>query len=104
MKNLFNQLLRFNDSNFKIIIIFKNNQGVIIFVKNAQFYIRIKHINIAHHFMREKINNNIMNVQYIFINKQIIYNLIKTLYFDKFIIFRDALEMKTILYYLFKII
>ena len=29
---------------------------------------------------------------------------IKTLYFDKFIIFRDILEMKIILHYSFKII
>ena len=29
---------------------------------------------------------------------------IKTLYFDKFIAFRDALKMKTISYHLFKII
>ena len=50
-------------------MIFKNNQNVIVFVKNTQFYIRIKHINIAHHFMREKINNNIINIQYVFTNK-----------------------------------
>ena len=31
-------------------------------------------------------------------------NLIKTLYFDKFIVFRDVLKMKTILHHLFKII
>ena len=31
-------------------------------------------------------------------------DLIKTLYFNKFIIFRDVFEMKTFLYYLFKII
>ena len=28
---------------------------------------------------------------------------IKTLYFDKFIVFRDALKMKAVLYHLFKI-
>ena len=31
-------------------------------------------------------------------------NLIKILYFDKFIIFRDAFKMKTISHYLFKVI
>ena len=31
-------------------------------------------------------------------------NLIKILYFDKFIIFRDIFEMKTISHHLFKII
>ena len=31
-------------------------------------------------------------------------DLIKTLYFDKFIIFRDALKVKAILYHLFKVI
>ena len=61
--------MRFNDSNFKVIMIFENNQNVIVFAKNAQFHIRIKHINIAHHFIREKVNNNIVNIQYVFINK-----------------------------------
>ena len=54
--------------------------------------------------MREKINNNIVNVQYILINKQIINNFIKVLCFEKFVIFRDVLKMKIISHYLFKII
>ena len=69
MKNLFNQFLRSNDSNFKIIMIFKNNQNAIAFAKNVQFHIHIKHINIIHYFMREKVNDDIVNVQYVFINK-----------------------------------
>ena len=31
-------------------------------------------------------------------------NLIETLYLDKFIVFRNAFKIETILYYLFKII
>ena len=34
LKNFLHQFLRFNDLNFKIIIIFENNQNVIIFIKN----------------------------------------------------------------------
>ena len=79
------------DLNFDI---FKNNQNVIVFIKNAQFYARIKYINIAHYFIREKVNNDIINIQYVFINKQIIDDLIKVLYLDKFITFRDALKIK----------
>ena len=54
--------------------------------------------------MREKVNNNIINVQYVLINKQIIDNLIKILYLDKFVAFRDALKVKIISHYSFKII
>ena len=43
-------------------MIFENNQNVIAFAKNVQFYIRIKYINIVYHFIREKVNNNIINV------------------------------------------
>ena len=43
-------------------MIFKDNQNAIALAKNAQFYIRIKYINIAHHFIREKVNDDIINV------------------------------------------
>ena len=65
-------------------------------IKNAQFYTRIKYINITYYFIREKVNNNIINIRFIFINKQIANELIKTLYLNKFIIFRDALEIKAV--------
>ena len=46
--------------------------------------------------MREKINDDIMNIEYVFINKSIIDDFIKILCFDKFVTFRDVFEMKII--------
>ena len=95
LKTLLNQLLRPRDSDSKIIIIFDDNQSAIALVKNAQFHARIKHINIAHHFVREKVNNDIVNIQFVPTDKQIVDGLIKALCLDKFVAFRDALGVES---------
>ena len=46
--------------------------------------------------MREKVNNDIVNMQFVFTNKQIIDDLIKALCLDKFVAFRDALKVKSV--------
>ena len=53
--------------------------------------------------MQKKINDNIINIQFVFIVKQIINKFIKTLYFDKFVIFYNIFEMKTISKHFIKI-
>ena len=75
-------------------MIFEDNQGAIALAKNAQFHAHIKHIDIAHHFVREKVNDDTVNVQYVFTNKQMADGLIKALCLDKFIAFRDALGVE----------
>ena len=47
-----------------------------------------------YYFVREQINNNTINMQFVFIDKQITNNFIKTLYLDKFVIFRNVLKIK----------
>ena len=47
--------------------------------------------------MREKVNNDIVNMQFVLTNKQIIDDLIKALCLDKFVTFRDALKVKSVL-------
>ena len=46
--------------------------------------------------MREKVNNDIVNIQFVLTDKQIIDDLIKALCLDKFVIFRDALGVKLV--------
>jgi hypothetical protein len=42
------------------IMIYENNQNVIILVKNFQFHARIKHIDIQTHFIRKKWSKNLL--------------------------------------------
>ena len=95
LKTLLNQLLRPRNSDPKTIIIFDDNQSAIALVKNAQFHARTKHIDIAHHFVREKVNDDTVNMQFVPTNKQMTDGLIKALCLDKFVTFRDALEVKS---------
>ena len=46
--------------------------------------------------MREKVNNDIVNMQFVLTDKQIIDDLIKALCLNKFVIFRDALRVKLV--------
>ena len=46
--------------------------------------------------MREKVNNDIVNMQFVLTNKQIVDDFIKALCLDKFVVFRDVLEMKLV--------
>ena len=94
LKNLLNQLLRPDDSDPKATVIFGDNQGAIALAKNAQFHARTKHIDIAHHFVREKVNDGIVDVQYVPIDKQMADGLTKALCLDKFVAFRDALGVE----------
>jgi hypothetical protein len=76
------------------VMIYENNQNVIVFVKNSQFYARIKHIDIQAHFIREKVIEESINLFYVFIDQMIADDLIKSLIKDKFVQFRAALEIE----------
>ena len=42
--------------------IFINNKSAIDFLKNSRFHAHSKHIDIQHHFVREKVNSNKIKV------------------------------------------
>jgi hypothetical protein len=44
----------------RFIRIAANNKSVIVLFKNPQYHIRIKHINIAYHFQRYKVQKEII--------------------------------------------
>ena len=94
LKNLLNQLLRPKDSDPKATVIFGDNQGAIALAKNAQFHARTKHMDIAHHFVREKVNDGTVDMQFVPTDKQMADGLTKALCLDKFVAFRDALGVE----------
>ena len=44
--------------------IYEDNQGAIELAKNAKFHNRTKHIDICHHFVRERVLSNEIRVIY----------------------------------------
>ena len=78
--------------NFVVIIIYCDNQKTQTFAKNFINYFRIKHINIQHHFVREKIVEKRIQLKYVFTQNQIIDDFIKPLFKNAFKKFRNALN------------
>jgi hypothetical protein len=50
------------------IMIYENNQNVIVFVKNSQFHARIKHIDIQTHFIKKKMIEEFIDLFYVLID------------------------------------
>jgi hypothetical protein len=46
------------------ILIYEDNQGAIELSRKPKFHNRTKHIDIAHHFIREKVNDKVIYVKY----------------------------------------
>jgi hypothetical protein len=76
------------------VMIYENNQSVIVLVKNFQFHARIKHIDIQIHFIRKKVIEESIDLFDVFIDQMIADDLIKSLIRDKFVQFRAALEIE----------
>jgi hypothetical protein len=75
-------------------MIYKDNQNVIVLIKNSQFHARIKHIDIQIHFIREKVIEEFIDLAYVFIDQMIADDLTKSLIKNKFVQFRAALEIE----------
>ena len=65
-------------------VIYGDNQGAIALAKNPQFHARTKHIDIQHHFVREKQCSGEVDLQYVPTEKQVADGLTKALARDKF--------------------
>lgn len=71
-------------------IIYGDNQGAIALAKNPQFHARTKHIDIQHHFVREKVAEGRIQLKYVPTTQQVADGLTKPLCRDKFQVFRTA--------------
>jgi hypothetical protein len=75
-------------------IIYCDNQGAISLAKDPKFHPRTKHIAIQHHWVREKIADQEVDLQYVETNRQIADGLTKALPKDTFEAFRMALGLE----------
>ncbi len=62
-------------------------------IKNSEFYVRMKYINIYHYFIREVKFCRLIHLNYIFISNIIINRLIKSLLILKFIYFINLINL-----------
>jgi hypothetical protein len=67
LRNLMTQLTC-NVEYSQTIMIYEDNQNVIVLIKNSQFHARIKHIDIQIHFIKEKMIEKFIDLIYVFID------------------------------------
>ncbi len=70
-----------------------NNQKAIALIKNSEFHVYTKYINIHHHFIREVEFCRLIHLNYIFISNIIINRLTKSLLTLKFIHFMNLINL-----------
>ena len=80
----------------KSLVIYEDNQGAIELSKNAKFHNRTKHIDIAFHFIREKVGNGSIDVKYCPTDQMLADIMTKSLSKEKFIKFREQLGVSEI--------
>jgi len=70
-----------------------NNQKAIALIKNSEFHIRTKYIDIYHYFIRDVEFCRLIHLNYIFISDIIVNRLIKSLLTLKFIHFINLINL-----------
>ncbi len=70
-----------------------NNQKAIALIKNSEFYIRMKHINIHHYFIREVKFCRLIHLDYILTNNITVDELTKSLSTLKFTHFTNLMNL-----------
>jgi hypothetical protein len=61
-----------DDEYSQTMMIYKNNQNVIVLIKNSQFHARIKYIDIQTHFIKEKMIEEFIDLNYVSIDQMIV--------------------------------
>jgi len=70
-----------------------NNQKTIALIKNSEFHIRIKYINIYHYFIKEVKFYKFIHLNYIFISNITVNKLTKSLLTLKFTYFINFINL-----------
>jgi hypothetical protein len=52
-------------SDIKSVKLYGDNQGLLSLAENPEFHQRTKHINVKHHFIREHVTTEVINLWYI---------------------------------------
>ena len=76
--------------------IFEDNNGAIELSRNPKFHDRTKHIDVAHHFVREQVNQNNISVKYCPTQNMLADGMTKALTKDTFQRLRDLLGVKSV--------
>jgi Reverse transcriptase (RNA-dependent DNA polymerase)/GAG-pre-integrase domain len=83
-----------NELSPSAVILYADNQGAIALAKNPVFHGRTKHIDIQHHFVREKVESGDVHFEYIPTEQQVADGLTKPLSRGSFEAFRKALGVE----------
>ena len=94
LRRLLNEIRPETVNELQATIIYCDNQGAIALAKNPQFHARTKHIDIQHHFVREKINEGAVQLEYIETEGQVADGLTKALDKIRFERFRKAIGLE----------
>jgi len=70
-----------------------NNQKTIVLIKNSEFYVYMKYINIHHYFIKEIKFCRLIHLNYILTSNIVINKLTKSLLILKFIYFIDFINL-----------
>ncbi len=76
-------------------ILYEDNQGCIMLSKNPVYHARTKHIDIQHHFIREKVEQKQVELKYCPMNKMIIDILTKPIPRDQFKFLHKRIAMNS---------
>lgn len=94
LRNLLAELTDMDECDIPTTVIYCDNQGAIALAKNPKFHGRSKHIDIQHHYVREKVEDGTVGLKYIETSKQIADGLTKPLSKVPFLQFRKALGLQ----------
>jgi hypothetical protein len=89
-------LIECGEFNQETMVIREDNQGCIALSKNPENHKRTKHIDIKHHYIREKVESGEIKLEYVASNDNVADVLTKPLSFTQFYKFRDQLGVKTL--------
>ena len=76
-----------------VTIIYCDNQEAQALARNLSQHVRSKHIDIQQHFVRDKMQNDTLNLQHVFSDQQIVDDLTKPLFKNRFLKFRRDIDL-----------
>ena len=94
MRRLLDEIRPEDMNESKATIIFCDNQGAIALAKNPQFHSRMKHVEIQHNFVREKVSDGVIQLEYVNTESQVADGLTKALDKGRFETFRKAIGLE----------